>query len=40
VSDEIKMFLIVLVAVIAAGVILDFGDNLPVLEQAHNGFGG
>ena len=39
-SEEIKLFLIVLVAVIAAGLILNFGDDLPLLEQAHEGFGG
>ncbi|WP_417456166.1 hypothetical protein [Kordiimonas sp.] len=39
-SDDIKMFLIMLAAVIAAGLILNYGDDLPVLEQAHEGFGG
>lgn len=39
-NKDMKMFVIVLAAVIVAGVILNFGEDLPLLEQAHEGFGG
>ncbi len=39
-KTDMKTLLIVIVAIIIAGTMLYYGDDVPVLEQAHEGFGG
>lgn len=39
-KTDARTFLIVIVAIIVAGLVLNYGDDLPIIEDAHNGYGG